>query len=257
LSAVDPILTGNRDRRFKMNGLAVKAMLARVNLYAGNKEEAKKYAKQVIDLGLLKFVTNEEISRSTNRDRLFSNEQIFTLKVRDMANWIDNGADAYFKFNSSVGWNRMTRSQTNFQTLYEVSTGGSTDYRYVFLIENDGAAVFPSKYWGQLMVPLLHYSEMYYIMAETAASVEEGIGYINTIRDNRGLGALNAAVATSETLTNEIKKEYQKEFYAEGQVFFYYKRVNAINMQFSSRVLDQKSYVLPIPDSETEFNNQY
>ena len=79
----------------------------------------------------------------------------------------------------------------------------------------------------------------------------------NTIRDNRGLGALNAAVATSETLTNEIKKEYQKEFYAEGQVFFYYKRVNAINMQFSSRVLDQKSYVLPIPDSETEFNNQY
>ncbi len=257
LSSVDPILSGNRDRRFKMNALAIKAMLARVNLYAGHKAEAKKYAQEVIDSKQLKFVTNEQISRSSNKDRLFSDEQIFTLKVRNMANWIDSGTDAYFKYDANIAYNRLTRSRANFQTLYDVSMGGATDYRYVYLIENDGAAVYPSKYWGQQMVPMLRYSELYYILAETAASVAEGIGYINTVRDHRGLATINPALATEASLANDIRKEYQKEFYAEGQVFFYYKRTNSVDMLFNPKALNQKSYILPIPDSETEFNNQY
>ncbi|MFD2553107.1 RagB/SusD family nutrient uptake outer membrane protein [Sphingobacterium tabacisoli] len=272
LANVDPILKGNRDRRFSMNFLAVKGLQARVNLYAGNKEQAAKDAQYVINSGLLKFVTNAQISTTAaGKDRLFSNEQIFSLRVLKMKDWTETGSAAYFRYTTSLSNNSLKRTAANYQTLYETATGGSTDYRYVYLIENDGGTVYPSKFWQtwnggttaiytarlDQTVPLMRLSEMYYIAAETASSPEAGITTLNTVRANRGLGTLKVEGATDVFLTNEITKEYQKEFYAEGQLFFYYKRLNFGRMQFGSKNLTKDSYILPIPDSETEFNPVY
>jgi hypothetical protein len=60
---------------------------------------------------------------------------------------------------------------------------------------------------------------MYYIAAEAQTDKTLAFGYLNTVRKNRGLLdlPLTAVIAT------EIRNEYKREFYGEGQLFFYYK----------------------------------
>jgi len=266
LDKIDPIKGTDRQRRFKMNYLAVRALAARINLYAGNNLKAGADAQAVINSGKLAFVKSSEISTSAaSKDRLFSNEQIFAVRVRTMKDWTD---DSYFRFRSNSDEN-LTQSDANFAALFETVAGGSTDYRFVYLLEFDQSVRFPSKFWQtwsvpggvetarlDQTVPLLRLSEMYYIAAETAADPKEGTAFLNQVRKNRGLSELNVDVATEMTLANEIAKEYRKEFYAEGQLFFFYKRLNFSRMQFGSATLNSSRYILPLPNSETEFSGQ-
>lgn len=269
LHNIDPILNGDKTRKYSMNYFAVKALEARVLLYKGDKTGASAAAQSVINSKVFNFVTNAQISTSNVaiKDRLFSSEQIFSLRVRKMVDWVESGSDVYFKFIRSGSPTQLTLTQANFNTLYETSSGGGTDYRYLYLTELNGTVRFPSKYWqtwalvGQTendrldqTVPLLRFSEMYYISAECATDQEEAVTALNQVRKNRGVAQLSLTIANYE---NEIAKEYRKEFYADGQLFFYYKRKNASTMQFRSAIVNPDQYIIPIPDSETEFNPQY
>lgn len=57
-------------------------------------------------------------------------------------------------------------------------------------------------------------------MAETDPDPDQQRYYLNTVRNNRGLTNLVAGA----DMPAEIQKAYQKEFWGEGQLFFYYKR---------------------------------
>lgn len=256
LKNTDPIINGDKTRSSYMNYMAVKALEARINLFMGNNEKAAAAAQEVVNSNNFTFITNAQISASgVNRDRLFSNELIFNLQVRNLSNWTETGL-GYFNAAGDTR-NDLTRNAADFNTLYETGSGGSTDYRYVYLLENDGNILFPSKYWGMKSVPLIRLSEMYYILAETAATPETGMGYLNMVRQNRGLSQLPLTGVTTDKLTSEITKEYQKEFLAEGQLFYYYKRLRVAKMLFSTRTLADKDYIIPIPASELEFNPNY
>ncbi len=255
LKNADPILDGVKTRKSYMNYMAIKGLEARVYMYKGDKGKAAAAAGEVVNSNKFAFVTNAQISASgINRDRLFSNELVFTLQVRNLIDWTETGL-GYFKAAGDVR-NDLTRSAANFNTLYETSSGGSTDFRYVYLLENDGTVQFPSKYWGMRNVPLIRLSEMYYILSESAATPQAGVGYLNMVRKNRGLSELPADV-TEAKLAAEITKEYQKEFLAEGQLFYYYKRLRVSKMLFNTKALTDVNYILPIPDSELEFNPTY
>lgn len=271
MDQVDPILGTDKNRRFKMNYLAVKALQARVYLYKGDKINAALAADKVVSSGKFSFVTNAQISAGANtRDRLFSNEQVLALRVRTIKDWTETFS-GYFKLSGSQTSSNLTRTLANFNTLYETATGGSTDYRNTYLLENDGTVKYPSKFWqtwvgatGALpterldqTVPLIRLSEMYYILAECAPTAEEGVAALNMVRKNRGIIELTVAGTTAQKLSDEITKEYQKEFYAEGQLFFYYKRLNFPRMQFNTTLLNAEKYILPIPDAELEFNPNY
>ena len=53
----------------------------------------------------------------------------------------------------------------------------------------------------------------------------------------------------------KILKEYLKEFYAEGQMFFTYKRMGATEMIWNeNRKINISEYRVPLP--ETEYENQ-
>ena len=58
-----------------------------------------------------------------------------------------------------------------------------------------------------------------------------------------------------EPIQNEMLKEYRKEFYAEGQSFFAYKRLNAPKASIlfvpGDAVL---SYLIPLPRTEANLN---
>ena len=107
------------------------------------------------------------------------------------------------------------------------------------------------------MYPLIRLTEAFYIAAECLkqSNPKRAIELLNEVRDNRGL---SLATPLSEDLTTdqiqeEIYKEYRKEFIAESQLFYYYKRLNASEIKGAAVRPNKSIYVLPIPESDIEF----
>lgn len=265
LKDVDPITFDSPNRRIKFNYYAVKALEARIRMYMGDGPGAFSAAQMVTSSGKFPFVTSSAASSTAgSKDRLFITELVFCLRVPKLIDWVDG---EYFKFRGSAS-QRLTRSTANFNTLFETAAGGGTDFRFLYGLESDFGTLFPSKFWQTYqynttdsnrldqLVPVIRLSEMYYIMAETAPTITDGIQYLNIVRQNRGLGQLPPDLTPTRFRT-EITKEHQKEFYAEGQLFFYYKRNNVARMQFMTTDIPASKYVLPIPDLELENNPNY
>ena len=65
---------------------------------------------------------------------------------------------------------------------------------------------------------------MFYIVAETTDDETEARTCLNLVRRNRGLVAFEDTEMVD--IQQVLKEEYMKEFFGEGQLFFYYKRLN-------------------------------
>lgn len=251
-----------RYRALRLNYYAVSALLARVNLYAGQKTEALTYAVEVIrasNNGIFPFVDRSlVVGNPEDPDRIFSSEVIFALSHANRNNLFLN----YFSPTRTTFTFKM-EGELISQTIFG---GGSTtggyqdDYRNRVNWSTSGSNRFFYKYADMVetgkientMIPMLRLGEMYLIAAESQSDVlANGTSYVNTLRRNRGISS-SLSVLTPELL----KYEYIRELYGEGQLFFLYKRL------FSKviwSITDSKNpepsnniFVVPLPDSETE-----
>ena len=87
---------------------------------------------------------------------------------------------------------------------------------------------------------------MYLIAAEASGNSD----YLKSLRIQRGY---RNVVIDDSMLIQEIQQEYQREFFAEGQLFFYYKRMNLPRIPNTNVDVTEDVYVLPLPDDELEF----
>ena len=251
------------NRRFRFNYYAAVATMARIYLWKGDRVNALRYAKEVIADQEDKFpwVLTENLttigSTSSNQDRSFATEHIFALNV---TNWEDL-MDTYI-FSGEVGIpgsitegeNTLFISAEERSSMYE---GYTADLRYQYCFEPFGTKFFISKFYQntkaaryfQERLPLIRLSEMYYIAAECAETVSEGVNYLDQVRSHRGLTsyALDRSMS-KDNLAQEIRKEYKKEFWGEGQLWCYYKR--KMDMTFSTYMTDIKFFTFEIPDIE-------
>jgi hypothetical protein len=97
-------------------------------------------------------------------------------------------------------------------------------------------------------------TEMYYIAAECAAGNND-LGFatdlLDSVRVHRNLPKYTLSALSSDSLNTEIRKEYEKEFLGEGQVFFYFKRKNLpfASLPFTKvPVTSSASYVFTKPE---------
>ena len=113
-------------------------------------------------------------------------------------------------------------------------------------------AMFPEYKAGRIkpgedfytQIPLLKIGEMYLIAAEASGD----ISYLNTMRKNRGYVNDESSDHFNELLIGE----YQRELFAEGQLFYFYKRLNMESIP-NALVFAPENYILPVPDDEKEF----
>jgi hypothetical protein len=247
------------NRRFHFNYYAAAATLARAYLWKGDKSNALAQAKEIIDVQKSKFpwVANSNLTTigtdNVNQDRTFATEQIFALNIRK-ATFEDN-MDGYMYFKSTA----LSSSQnvlSGDKSIYEDYT---TDPRYQYLLTLNSKKYLLSKFYQNASVasffqerlPLIRMSEMYYIAAECASNVATGVTYLNAVRANRGLSARPLAVTISQNeLTSEIKKEYRKELFGEGQMWFYYKRTLAESIPNMWSFGDISLYTFDRPSDE-------
>lgn len=251
-----------RYRALRLNYYAVEALLARVNLYMGNKTEAFKYATDVIktaDQGIFPFVDKSLVIGSpADPDRIFSSEVLFALTNTSRSKIHKNFYDP------SRLPNYVFRMDDNLMSniVYggAATTGGyQDDYRYRANWIATGSNRYFYKYSDMVangsiqntMIPMIRLGEMFLIAAESQSdNLANGVQYVNALRRNRG-------VANLQTLTPDLLKyEYIRELYGEGQLFYLYKRLNSDIITCSNANKNPKAsdliFVVPLPDSETE-----
>ena len=251
-----------RYRALRLNYYAVEALLARVNLYMGNKTEAFKYATDVIktaDQGIFPFVDKSLVIGSpADPDRIFSSEVLFALTNTSRSKIHKNFYDP------SRLPNYVFRMDDNLMSniVYggAATTGGyQDDYRYRANWIATGSNRYFYKYSDMVangsiqntMIPMIRLGEMFLIATESQSdNLANGVQYVNALRRNRG-------VANLQTLTPDLLKyEYIRELYGEGQLFYLYKRLNSDIITSSNANKNPKAsdliFVVPLPDSETE-----
>lgn len=264
----DPIMTGAsndytdfsvENRKFRMNYLAVQATLARAYQYNNQSVEAYTYAMKVIESGKYTFAINSEVAESgACKDRTFRNEQLFALQISNMKGYTD------IYFNRDPGSFEGEQLNNLPDVIADVFENKDTDIRFKYLWEPSSTARLNVKYlqleavpgfcpWPKNVVPVVRVSEMFYIAAECSPNINESIDLVNMVLDNRGLDPL-VGVTDKASLQNALTKEYQKEFFSEGQLFYYYKRNSFTSIPGSQVVANSKVYVLPVPEDELIFN---
>ena len=248
-------------RNLRLNYYAVTALMARSSLYFGDKENAYKYATEIIEDAetVFPFVDKSLVTGSPDDpDRIFSSEVIFALthsqRNKLFKNYFDPSRIPNYVF-------RMDNDlMSNVVFGGGTGTGGNQDdYRYRVNWVATGANRYFYKYSDMVdsgnirntMIPMIRLGEMYLIAAESCSEkIGTGVIYVNKLRSQRGVA--NLPVLTEEVL----RYEYIRELYGEGQLFFMYKRMFAPVMFTSSGSRNPQPsdaiFTVPLPDSETD-----
>lgn len=224
-------------RRERMNYYAVKALLARVQLYAGNTAEAGRLADELVKtkgLGILSPLFSLYSDKTTDRANDFfalpeDGTENFTVSDKRRGSIFE--AAKYTDDTRVLGW--MTERK------------GTTTPSYLF-----------TKYERTALVPLIRMCEMYYICAECCGDEARGLDLLNEVRQNCAIPSQLDLVEGQCDFRTELLKEYRKSFMGEGQFFYYLKRTDAPQIPTAEEVeYPRRVYVLPMPEGELEFGD--
>ena len=246
------------NRRFHFNYYAAIATMARVYLWKGDKANALSKALEVIAAQEEKFpwviagnlmnIGSDKISDKI-QDATFATEHIFALN----ATKLETLSDGYLY--GGQGSLLLTD-----RSIYP----SSFDYRYKNLFKIlDGTTLYVTRKYESLSnvsaafknrIPMIRISEMYYIAAECEGDGTLATDYLNAVRNNRGLTAEKLENLTPDLLKNEIFKEYQKEFYGEGKLWYYYKRTLAPTIEANKNYFTSIDlYTFDRPENEDAY----
>lgn len=251
-----------RYRALRLNYYAVRGLLARVNLYAGNNDEAFNNALEVIgavDEGIFSFVEGKDIIGSVkDPDRIFSSEILFahssTQRVKIFKNYFDPNRTSFtFKMEHKLlttkiyGGASLTGGyQDDFRNVANWNASGLNRYFYKYADMTEPGKI------QNTMIPAIRLGEMYLIAAETQSDdLSFGLPYVNMLREHRG------GLTPLSTLTPELLQyEYIREMYGEGQLFFMYKRmysdiIRSADAKYNVHA-SRNVFTVPLPEDEIE-----
>lgn len=247
-------------RGYRMNYYSVSALLARAYFYAGGEyadlayEQAWNlvfyignsfdFSKETeIRLGDIKFygdifcgLYNDEL---TDFDKLINGDVEATqyLALADVENIYGNEMEDDFRF-----INQIEKQEDEQGRFY---------YRSKKYREIQGNVLSQAQI-SEVLIPLFRRSEMYYLIAEYVFDKrpDEAQHMLETVKKGRGL--LNAdlsGITSKDDFMKLLEDDMRREFAGEGQIFFFYKRLNRTIPGFLGEMSSQ-DFVLPIPKSE-------
>lgn len=249
-----------RYRQLRLNYYASVLLASRAYLWEGNYAKAVEYANMLIeDPKVAEFFPSVDpgtlLANSVDPDRMFSTECLFGFynKNRDLI--------SQYTFDPSTARKSLLIPRPNYVNGLLYSGAEASDYRYKSqwapgttlkgeasmrllkfdeIMENSSNmnpsnedseedALKSQKFYGTFC-SMMKLSEAYYIAAEAYGrsssevyDLNKAWGCLNVVRQNRGLPNVSG---NEQAIIDRITKEYIREFIGEGQVFFYFKRLN-------------------------------
>lgn len=258
-----------QNRRSHCNQYAVWGLKARVFHYKGDLDSAAYYAEKVIgartELALTDAAQYEGVKRydKDNKELMWG---LYTSRLyqiyydlflqSDLGQgsvlWVKAGVYDFYEIGSVSADNKDKR----FNAFFTSDKGFSNEYVFTRLLSKEEKAYY---FTG---ISLLRLPEMYYILAEAtyAKDKDKALEYLNAVRRTRGLkDMILSQVPSFKEFRTALVKERCKEFWGEGQVFFFYKRehmpfmnaTNALEIEPSSAIFN-----LPWPKNEQEYGTK-
>ncbi|MDR2130229.1 MAG: RagB/SusD family nutrient uptake outer membrane protein [Odoribacteraceae bacterium] len=282
----DPILTegvgwGREDfwgyRSFRMNIFAAQALKARMCLHTGDRDNAYLIATALLsnrdpDTGednrfSTIITTSVKVTNNLWEPMLFSeflfgmhnlrrdalHRSYFSTDLPD--NLVLFASDVYLAklFNElddmrATVWKSVDRGGTVRVREFE-------KYRVNTVKETDPGD--PYRYQVQ---PLIRAGELFLIAAESAETPAERRYWLEALRAGRGFLQNNAWNVTDAELPELLRKETLREFYGEGQYYYYLKRNNIRSIESNSTTYDfpmeDRYYRFSIPNEENKNRNK-
>lgn len=262
---------GDGFRRVRFNYWAVKALTARLYNYVGDKSNAYEYAKSVIEGKVASGQSVITISNSkldfTNAAYTMPSETLFAVHVYDLEAKTKGrfeGETAYSAhqdfslFTSAVFGSETSDLRLRTFMAQSITTSNATRRSVIckkFWQNKDGLGLGGNlsvngtdNFITMQLIPIIRLSEMYLIAAESAPSMAESNRLMREYKTHRDI--MHKDYNTIAQRTNDIFMQYNAEFWAEGQMFYFYKRTKAKNMLWGFKELTEEDYVVPIPDGE-------
>lgn len=235
-------------RENRMNYWAVLALKARYYLWIQDEENAVKYAELLV--GNEKFKLNDA-EGFVKKNLISSSEFLFAAHVYNL----DEKTMSFF-FRSGGVKKDMGKVQ---KELFENDV---TDNRKKYLwseIKNETTPRYTlSKYQqdgiaenSKEQIPLIRLYEMYLILIECSEEETVYKPLVDELVVARNISQYN--IENVERKNEFVQKEYQKEFYGEGQAFFYCKRKGMKDIFWTDIKGSEAVYVLPLPKTEIKY----
>jgi len=271
-------------RNYRMNYYAVQALKARILMYKGDVQEAGNLALNIITTAFgdykvdgkpFYWADKTKIEEEENRNYIFYEEVIFGIHNSNLySRWKNyTGGTAYgntyavhlnnlqgniFK-NDNVSGSSISLWEDVRSKQWILSAIGGLQYVSCKYAEFPISTNNPKQYFQ----PLIRVAELYYIVAEARirnGRVSDAIGWLNNFRVQRGMQyeSLPTPESVSELLAYSIlETEYYKEFYGEGQAYFYLKRQKSntvFNVESANTYnqLPANAFIIPLPDDELD-----
>lgn len=261
-------------RQARLNYWAVRALHARMALYLGENQEAHDIAMEIIRAKGADGAPVITLSGSSDLQNGYNglpSECLFYLSkynVNDYANDLLIGGrtsqasasncyisaamlnDLYASIPGCMAshnrylneWNRVTKN-----AFAEICP---TIKKYWYDDTKANSSVLISKYQ---IIPMLRLSELYLIAIETSRSIDE-VHELYMAYMTECQYVLFTPFETLDEARAEMVNEYRREFFAEGQMFFTYKRLAAKQMLWNSKEMTEDDYIVPLPSTEYEPN---
>lgn len=246
-------------RQTHFNTYAVNATRARFYQWIGDRALALEYAEKVVKAengnGTDKFVlaTNSTYTDAVKGALVMACEHVFALNCSDL----QNAVSGTLVTSSSASKPDLYLQNSWINSVYEnpESDNRGKGGRY---FRTEGSYAYYLKYYtsGMIeatnMVPLIRLAEMYLILIENAP-LNDAQGYFETFRQARGMD-FAISIGDETARANQVEKEYRKDFWGEGQMFYYYKRRNKTSWSVpQSMTVPANGFVVPKPQGQTAF----
>ena len=264
-------------RGYRLNYWATTALLARVYLYAGMKEEAYKEAKILIDeekkYGFFQAVTSAYTGPKNieaGNIKMYENIIFGLYSATELVDWdadINHGSDGieedyqtylcwdsemidqYFGDEKDSDW----RFKYQFESKYY-------DYYYRPLKYNKQSESSTFGPVNNKTIPMIRMSEVYYIAAECLYDTGDPVkmnaakSYLKYVKQGRGIrNPKMDDIETKDQFMEALIYDARREFVGEGQTLFIYKRLNQVLPSFDNGDITpiEANFVLPKPAYES------
>jgi hypothetical protein len=249
-----------RYRTHRFNYLAVKATKARYYHWIGQTERAASYAREVIaatttgNAKIFNLATEATVGGTSTiaPDLLMSVEHIFALHNPRLSNIVQP-----FFYMSNCKQELLVINQA-YETNFHSNDIRCKTNRYWEEFQTPRRQSVFKKFYNPdtqesvTVMPLIRLAEMYFILMERG-TLEEANELLVAFRIARVMDASidNSLLSPSDVLSR-LEKEYRKDFYGEGQMFYFYKLHGAPPITWPALV-QNVVYQVPKPEQQTDF----
>lgn len=250
-------------RGLRLNYFAVKALQARYYLYTNQTGLAYDAANAVYTAQPVNLSTVDDLNAG-----YFAapSECLFALSNKDLMDYeisvLGMGSDlikSTHLFITTEMHNALydgvdIATHIGYGSMWNTSTmDGTGDYTKALLKKyyyNTKSEYSASTLLTKLqIIPMIRMSEIYLIMMETTTDLDEANALYAAYMRAR-LVNVEETFASLDEVKDFVVGEIRREFYAEGHMFYTYKRLGISRMLWGATEVGEDQYILPLPDSE-------